>query len=174
MAFERNPNAELAPQATDIEVSDDQVLQLSLLAPLKSELKTFLRKNPGSYVLRQYQPGQAPVFIQGEPGWTAFYVLTTEDLLVLKKSQLAAATEANSQQRLRREIADLEARLRRLGPLDADHPERTVAMAKVAVPKKNRSPRSLLARWTGAAGRPALGQRLIDSGGQSPGTPRAR
>src|SRR5271165_2961048 len=52
MAFERNPNAELAPQSTDIELTDEQVLQLSLLAPLRSELKTFLRKNPGSYVLR--------------------------------------------------------------------------------------------------------------------------
>ncbi len=169
MAFERNPNAELAPQSTDIEVTDEQVLQLSLLAPLRSELKTFLRKNPGSYVLRHYhhQPGQAPVFVQGEPGWTAFYVLTTEDILLLKKGQLASATDPATQQRLRGEITVLEARLERMGPLDTNHSERTVAVAKVAVPKKNRSPRGLLARWTGAAGRPALGQRIVDQGGNS-------
>src|SRR5262249_45104012 len=135
--------------------------------PLKADLKAFLKKNPGSYVLRRYRAGDGPVFVQGEAGWTAFYILTTEDVLTLRKGQLAEEKRPAVQAELRKDIAELEARLRAMGPLDANHRDRAVAEVKVAVRKKDRSARTMLANWLGAAGRPALGQRIVDDAGNS-------
>jgi Fe-S-cluster-containing hydrogenase component 2/CRP-like cAMP-binding protein len=167
MAVQRNPTAELPPLPGDIELTDEQVMQLSLLAPLAAELKAFLAKNPGAYILRHYRAGSEPVFVQGEPGWTAFYVLTTEEVLQLRRSQLAEETDPAAQFELRKETAVLEVRRRAMGKLEDNHPDRTVAEVQVAVPREARTPQNLLARWLGAVGRPALGQRIVDPGGSS-------
>src|SRR5690242_16617883 len=76
-----NPEARLEAHPSDVAVSDKQVLELSLFAKLKR--KTCLEKFPGAWIDRKYKKGEV-IFRQGEAGWTAFYPLTTEDMLALR------------------------------------------------------------------------------------------
>ena len=49
-------------------------------------------KRPGSLVLRKYSKDEL-LCEEGEPGWTAFYILRTEELLAIRQIQLAEAKE---------------------------------------------------------------------------------
>src|SRR5688500_3510161 len=85
-----NPEAGLPPRAGDEQLTPRQLEQLSLCAPLKQ--KPTFAKFPGAVVLRRYAKGET-IVRQGDAGWTAFYVLTTEDLLTLRQAELEAAQE---------------------------------------------------------------------------------
>ena len=85
MSKQLMPRAQLEPRDGDIRLTDDEFLQLSLFAQLKR--KPSLDKFPGAMVLRHYRKGEL-IFRQGEAGWTAFYILTSEDILALRKRQL--------------------------------------------------------------------------------------
>src|SRR5438876_10000208 len=89
MAKQLMPKAELEPRASDVQLTDDQFLTIGLFAQLKR--KPSLDKFPGAMVLRRYRQGEV-IFRQGEAGWTAFYTLTSEDLLAIegKEQKLAA------------------------------------------------------------------------------------
>jgi Fe-S-cluster-containing hydrogenase component 2/CRP-like cAMP-binding protein len=78
MAKQLMPRAELEPRDSDVKLTDEQFLKISLFARLKR--KPSLDKFPGAMVLRRYRKGEA-IFRQGEAGWTALYILTSEDLL---------------------------------------------------------------------------------------------
>jgi Fe-S-cluster-containing hydrogenase component 2/CRP-like cAMP-binding protein len=71
------PEAKLVGRPCDIRLSSAQFLQLSLfnLVSKKPDLDRF----PGAIVLRRYRSGDV-IVTQGEPGWTAFYVLTRDDV----------------------------------------------------------------------------------------------
>lgn len=71
------PEAELEPREGDIELSSDQLGQLSLFTQLKG--KGGFEKFPGTIRIRHYLTGDA-ICRQGEPGWTAFYILTSADV----------------------------------------------------------------------------------------------
>ena len=73
------PEAELGTRPGDERLSPEQLLKISVFAGLQP---TSLERYPGTLVLRRYQEGEV-VCRQGEPGWTAFYILTSEDLLAL-------------------------------------------------------------------------------------------
>jgi CRP-like cAMP-binding protein/Fe-S-cluster-containing hydrogenase component 2 len=75
-----NPAAELAPRASDVPLSLEQLGALSLFASIKKAPS--FSKFPGSYVLRRYQAGEA-ICHQGQAGWSAFYMLTADDLAAL-------------------------------------------------------------------------------------------
>ena len=83
-----NPEATLDPRPGDEMLSPTELKALSLFADLK-RTPTF-EKFPGALVLRHYSQGEV-VVRQGEAGWTAFYILTGEDLVRLRGMQLAAA-----------------------------------------------------------------------------------
>ncbi len=78
MAKQLMPKAELEPRDRDVKLTDEQFLKIGLFTRLKR--KPSLDKFPGAMVLRRYRKGEA-IFRQGEAGWTAFYILTSEDLL---------------------------------------------------------------------------------------------
>ena len=83
------PPASPRPRAGDEELTIAQVEQISLFKELSSTPK--LQSLPGTVVLRHYVKGE-PICRQGEPGWTAYYILKTEDLLELRRGQLSTAS----------------------------------------------------------------------------------
>ncbi len=109
MAKERklvlNPPAELQARLGDIELLSERFLGFSLFARLKK--KPNVERFPGTLVLRHYQPGEV-ICRQGEAGWTAFYALTSADLLDLRREQLAGAPP-QEQPGLNAEVVRLEA-----------------------------------------------------------------
>jgi CRP-like cAMP-binding protein/Fe-S-cluster-containing dehydrogenase component len=80
-----NPEATLDPRPDDEILSPAALKSLSLFADLK-RTPTF-EKFPGALVLRHYTAGEV-VVRQGEAGWTAFYILTSADLVKLRGAQL--------------------------------------------------------------------------------------
>src|SRR5438876_12330325 len=92
MAKQLMPRAELEPRDSDVKVTDEQFLKISLFARLKR--KPSLDKFPGAMVLRRYRKGEV-IFRQGEAGWTAFYILTSEDLLAIEGKENAPDGKEN-------------------------------------------------------------------------------
>ena len=79
-----NPPPDFERRPGDIYLSAEQYLNLSLFAKLKR--KPSLDKFPGALILRRYTEGEE-IYRQGEAGWTAFYALTTEDVLGLREAR---------------------------------------------------------------------------------------
>src|SRR3954453_18271712 len=107
MAKQLMPRAELEARPGDVPLPDELMLQLSLFAQLKR--KPTLDKFPGALVVRRFRKDEI-VFRQGEAGWTALYILTTEDVLAIKEHQLKTARDADKPKR-EREAAELRQRL---------------------------------------------------------------
>src|SRR3954453_11188755 len=101
-AKELMPSADLEPRDGHGEPPAEQRGKLSLFAGLKG--KTDLEKFPGTLRVRHYNSGDA-ICRQGEAGWTAFYILTTED--VQNVLQLQRTDVRTSVARYRRTISDL-------------------------------------------------------------------
>lgn len=106
-----NPTAELPPRSGDIVLSLEQLAVLSVFASVK-KAPTF-SKFPGSYVLRHYLPGEA-ICHQGQPGQSAFYMLTADDLAVLAESSEEGTANLSAIQRLHQEAGSAAAEPRRL------------------------------------------------------------
>lgn len=94
MGSKLNPPAGLKPA----ERTQDEVVPLDLLAELSffSALKSKKGKElefaefPGAVVLRKFDAqrgGREPIIEQDAPGYTAFYVMTTEDMLEWREAQ---------------------------------------------------------------------------------------
>lgn len=81
-----NPEATLDPRLDDETLGPAELKSLSLFADLKKAPS--FAKFPGALVLRHYSPGDT-IVRQGEAGWTAFYILTTDDLTRLRNAQLS-------------------------------------------------------------------------------------
>jgi Fe-S-cluster-containing hydrogenase component 2 len=133
MAKQVMPEARLEPRPTDVKLTDEEFLQLSLFAQLKR--KPTLAKFPGALILRRFRKGEV-VFRQGEAGWTAFYPLTAEDVLALFQTRVEAKWEQpdpDEKESLRRWVARVKAaqrdeEVRRVGTVH-------LAMARPAGPK---------------------------------------
>lgn len=81
---EIHPEARLEPRDGDLEIPLNQLdlyAKMSLFAGKEKDVRYF-EKFPGTAVVRRFHKGEA-VCRQGEPGWTAFYILTSEDVLKL-------------------------------------------------------------------------------------------
>jgi CRP-like cAMP-binding protein len=143
MAKQLMPRAELEARLSDIYLTDEQFIKLSLFAQLKR--KPTLDKFPGALVLRYYRKGEI-IVRQGESGWTAFYILTSADVLALREAQLQTATRENEKKALQYEIAVLRERVERLKDAPAEDPLRTAAMVHLAVARTPRSRKPALLR----------------------------
>src|SRR5437867_4087494 len=86
------PTAGLEARDNDVPLAPEQFLKIGLFAQLKQ--KPSLDRFPGTVILRRYQKGEV-VCRQGEAGWTAFYILTTEDELALQQIRLESAGDAD-------------------------------------------------------------------------------
>jgi Fe-S-cluster-containing dehydrogenase component/CRP-like cAMP-binding protein len=103
-----SPPAALEPQSGDEELTLDELQKISLFAGLKEQ--PGIIELPGTLVLRHYHKGDI-ICRLGEPGWTAFYILTRPDMLTLRQGQLELtrhqAAAAQRVQVLEADIAEL-------------------------------------------------------------------
>ncbi len=114
------PEAELQPRPGDHVLSTSELLKISVfqgVAPAN------LEKFPGYILLRKYQKGET-ICRQGDPGWTAFYLLKTADLLALGEAR-ADLLSANEMQELRERQAKLEAAAPFASEIEKTHPQFT-------------------------------------------------
>jgi CRP-like cAMP-binding protein len=150
------PRAALEPRPSDIRLSDEQYNKLSLFAQLKR--KPTLDKFPGAMIVRHYKKGEM-LFRQGEAGWTAFYILTSEDVLGIHQQQLQALPPRDNDRRknLQYEVALLEQRVAQLKAAPDDDDLRTMATVYLAVARNPRAQRSGLTRLMNMQGRPMQG-----------------
>src|SRR5690242_4876979 len=88
MAKQVMPEANLEVRATDVPLSNEEFLQLSLFAALKT--KPSLDRFPGALRLRHYQQGEV-ICRQGEAGRTAYYLLTGADELLVREAHVPSS-----------------------------------------------------------------------------------
>ena len=81
--------AELEPQAGDEILSSDELAKIAVFDGVKP---ANLERYPGAVVLRHFRKGEV-VWRRGAPGWTAFYLLTNEDLLAIREAQDAPVSQ---------------------------------------------------------------------------------
>jgi CRP-like cAMP-binding protein len=141
---ERMPAVELPPRDSDLHLTNEQFLQLSLFAQLGR--KPNLEKFPGTMVVRRYAKGEV-ICRQGEPGWTAFWILTTDDALTVRQAQMLACTSSAERRALEAEVERLRQRAEQLRGLPADHEKRTAARVYLSVAQTvlGRAPRAAAA-----------------------------
>src|SRR5262249_45867491 len=128
-----HPRGRLEEREGDINLLPRHYLKLSLFAGLKKPPD--LDKFPGSLVIRRCRRKEE-LFRQGEPGWTAFYILTLEDVLTMRKLQLEITRDPARRLELQTEISQLEVDIASRGDLPEDHPERRMATVNIATLKK--------------------------------------
>src|SRR5436853_7463704 len=98
------PEAELEPRPGDLPIRLDRLdlcQQISLFKQLKAGAG--VERLPGTLLLRHYDEGEV-ICRQGEAGWTAFYVLTSEDVAGIKQALADAATGPAEKQSLAKEV----------------------------------------------------------------------
>src|SRR5262245_349017 len=84
--------AELSPRLAaskapgDEWLADEELQSLSIFAGLKKKID--FRKTPGATYLWHGAPGRV-LFVQGDAGATAFYVVKAEEMVGLRRRQLA-------------------------------------------------------------------------------------
>jgi Fe-S-cluster-containing hydrogenase component 2/CRP-like cAMP-binding protein len=93
MAKQLMPKAELLSRPSDVPLTDKQFLKIGLFAQLKRQ--PTLDKFPGALVLRRFRTGEV-ICRQGDAGWTAFYILNTEDLVAIEERPPAAEPDATT------------------------------------------------------------------------------
>jgi len=135
MSKQLMPRAQLEAREGDLQLSDDELLQLSLFAQLKR--KPSLDKFPGAMVVRHYRKGEL-IFRQGEAGWTAMYILTSDDVLGLRKRQLESGVREADRKSIDAEVAVLSQRTERLKSSPPTDDLRTAAMVYLAVARTPR------------------------------------
>ncbi len=146
------------PREEDELLTADELDTISLFSSLKKGGPDF-RRFPSTTILRRCRRGRV-ICEQGESGSTAFYILTTEDVLKLRELQKQLVEEtvqgkaegkpefelhpyfksiprANSRRKLAevtQEIAELKQKLASLPPVESDlGPQREVAAAHLLV-----------------------------------------
>jgi Fe-S-cluster-containing hydrogenase component 2/CRP-like cAMP-binding protein len=151
--------ASAAPR--DQRLVNDELQALSIFAKLTKKID--FREFPGATYLWHGTPGRL-LFVQGDPGATAFYVLTNEDLLALLRCQLerlrrgaalnsedpegeAPASDPDAGREIADQIARLEAQ-----QIDADRPA-TAALAVHVLPVEEQRSAAKGGWWKSLLGR---------------------
>jgi CRP-like cAMP-binding protein len=143
-----NPPAELEPRPGDVVLPLERYLDLSLFALLKS--KPTLERFPGTLALRRFRKGEV-ICRQGEAGWTAFYLLTSEDVLALLQIQAADARDERKRRELQEGIASQQKRLAALQGKEATDPGRAAATVHLAIARPRKTgAQGVLARLANA------------------------
>ena len=123
-ATEQIPD-KLQPRPGDEQLPFEQLTQISIFRQLAKGDQAKLKGKPGrgAIVLRKYASGDV-ICTQGQAGWSAFYIITTEDLLALREAQAGGASRRGE------DPASIRARAGRLTEareaderLDELHPE---------------------------------------------------
>lgn len=80
------------PDTGDEVLSMNELEQIGLFRDLAKKIRDRLDQYPNAIILRKYEKGDVICF-QGEPGHSAFYILSTEDVLRLRLEQAEFRTE---------------------------------------------------------------------------------
>jgi hypothetical protein len=84
--IEVNPVVHLSPRAGDVFLTPEQIQGLSFFRRVEDPRRMpKFHELPGAVLLRLYRD-EEKILQQGEMGFTAFYILTTEDLRALHKT----------------------------------------------------------------------------------------
>ncbi len=151
MANVVHPRGRLEERDGDIQLSPKQYLKLSLFSQLKKPPD--LDKFPGSIVIRRYRRKEE-LFRQGEPGWTAFYILTLDDVLAMRRLQLETARKENEKRLFQLEIQRLELQAKsREGVAEEEDATRQAATVHLASLDKA-APHLSIMRMTNFSSRP--------------------
>jgi Fe-S-cluster-containing hydrogenase component 2/CRP-like cAMP-binding protein len=150
MAVIKNPTADLVG---DVPVPDKLMGQLSLFAQLKR--KVSLDKFPGYSVVRRFRKGDV-ICRQGEPGWTAFYILTPDDTLAVLRHQHEQSYDRYERSRIEADISEFRQRSskRRAAPDDLE--DRHMATVYLAI-SRSKSKKAGVLRIINARGRSIAG-----------------
>lgn len=154
MAKQQMPRADLPPRDGDVLLTDEELLQLSLFAQLKR--KPSLDKFPGAMVLRHFRKGDV-IYRQGEAGWTAFFILTSDDVLSLSQRQLAPVQRNGERKALVNDVAELAQRVERLKKAPSTDDLRTAATSYLAVARTPRAQKTSLENLVRGRGRQMAG-----------------
>ncbi|MDZ4780538.1 MAG: 4Fe-4S binding protein [Planctomycetia bacterium] len=128
--------SKLSARLGDEELSAARLETLQIFAQMKRRPNFGAKAD--SIVLRKFSavdPDDAIICRQGEAGYTAFYILTTEDLLDLRRGQLEEAKAQPNALRLawlEREVQSLEQRAARLAD-KAGVNDRVAALASLSI-----------------------------------------
>src|SRR5262245_50713212 len=147
-----HPRGRLEEREGDINLLPKHFLKLSLFAGLKKPPD--LDKFPGSLVIRRYRRKEE-LFRQGEPGWTAFYILTLEDVLTMRQLQVETARDPDRRRELLEEIARLQLTLQGRGDVPENDPVRQVATVHLAQLRK-RDPKATVLAMDRVKSRPSV------------------
>lgn len=154
--------SKLQERPGDEELSPAQLEKLQLFAQMKRRPNFGAKAD--SIVLRRFSavdPDDAVICRQGEAGYTAFYILTTEDLLELRRGQLEAARAQPAPGArldwLEREATSLEHRAQRLADT-SDANDRVAALASLAIGQHAVAPPS---GWWGKLTRAIFGAAAV-------------
>ena len=96
--------AELESRVGDQVLSPEELLKISIFDGVKA---ANLERYPGTVILRSYKKGQV-ICRQGEAGWTAFYILKSDDLLAIREGQ-SDSTLANQIPSLKQRVEKIRA-----------------------------------------------------------------
>jgi Fe-S-cluster-containing dehydrogenase component/CRP-like cAMP-binding protein len=106
MAKSVNIVAELDERESDVSIPALLYPKIPPFSELPSAAKLF--NFPGAVILRRFRKGEV-ICRQGDPGWTAFYIPTTEELTEIRNSPKKQLVEAAAELRKNKEkVADLE------------------------------------------------------------------
>jgi Fe-S-cluster-containing hydrogenase component 2 len=130
MAKQVMPEARLDPRPTDVKLTDEEFLKLSLFAQLKR--KPTLDKFPGALILRRFRKGEV-VFRQSEAGWTAFYPLTAEDVVSIFQTRVQAKWRQMDREAAREDHESLRHWVGRVRAAQRNDETRRVGTARLAV-----------------------------------------
>jgi len=128
--------SKLPERPGDEELTAAQLEKLQIFAQMKRRPNFGAKAD--SIVLRRFSavdPDQAAICRQGEAGYTAFYILTTEDLLELRRGQWEEAKAQPNAPRLawlEREVQSLEQRAARLAEKSGVN-DRVAALASLSI-----------------------------------------
>src|SRR5262245_8560569 len=147
----RNPRAALEFHDSDIHLSPKQYLRLSLFAGLKKP--PTLEKFPGALVVRRYRKGEE-LFRQGEPGWTAYYILTLDDVLAMQQMRLETTTKQNEKIALQLDLNRLREEASRRASSASDESARQAATVHIATLAQGYNPKAGLRRILNFSSRP--------------------
>src|SRR5262249_25971328 len=112
------------------------------------------------------------IFLQGEAGWTAFYILTTEDVLSLRRLQLQRPLPPEVKTEVEKEVAQLEQRLAGLKKTEADKTLGQMAHVSLAVARTGEGSARSLTRFLNMRGPDMAGQQMKNADDQTYHVPR--
>ncbi len=117
---------------------DGVVLPIELLSNLslfvKNPKKTLLKRFPTYVVLKRFSKGEV-ICRQGEPGWTAFYILTPEDTVSILEHRRERQKGTAERAKVEQELTVFRQRVERRRAAPDDQSGRQMAMVFVALPK---------------------------------------